>query len=85
MLPAWFSPRRIKPEPGEVYERVESPRGELGCYLLSDGEAKPYRMHWRGPSFYNLQVLPQMVRGGMIADFIAMLGSLDVIVGDIDR
>ncbi len=78
-------PRRIKPEAGEVYERVESPRGELGCYLLSDGGAKPYRMHWRGPSFYNLQALPVMVRGGLLADFIATLGSLDPIAPDIDR
>ncbi len=78
-------PRRIKPEPGEVYERVESPRGELGCYLLSDGGAKPYRMHWRGPSFYNLQIISEMVRGGLVADFIASLGSIDTIAADIDR
>ncbi len=78
-------PRRLKPEPGEVYERVESPRGELGCYLVSDGSDKPYRMHWRGPSFYNLQALPEMVRGGLVADFIATLGSLDPVAPDIDR
>ena len=78
-------PRRIKPEPGEVYERVESPRGELGCYLVSDGSDKPYRMHWRGPSFYNLQIISEMVRGGLVADFIASLGSLDTIAADIDR
>jgi len=78
-------PRRIKPEPGEVYERVESPRGELGCYLVSDGGDKPYRMHWRGPSFYNLQIISEMVRGGLVADFIASLGSIDTIAADIDR
>ncbi len=78
-------PRRLRPEAGEVYERVESPRGELGCYLVSDGSDKPYRMHWRGPSFYNLQVLPEMVRGGLVADFIATLGSLDPVAPDIDR
>ena len=78
-------PRRLKPEPGAVYECIESPRGELGCYLVSDGSDKPYRMHWRGPSFYNLQILSEMARGGLLADFIAMLGSLDVVVGDIDR
>jgi len=78
-------PRRIKPEPGEVYERVESPRGELGCYLVSDGSDKPYRMHWRGPSFYNLQIISEMVRGGLVADFIASLGSIDTIAADIDR
>src|SRR3546814_1229154 len=52
---------------GEAYTSVESPRGELGCYIVSDGSAKPYRMHIRGPSFVNLQTLPHMIRGGLLA------------------
>ena len=58
---------------GEVYAAVESPRGELGCYIVSDGGAKPYRMHIRGPSFVNLQTLPHMMRGGLIADAVAVI------------
>ncbi len=70
---------------GEVYVAIESPRGELGCYLVSDGGAKPYRMHMRGPSFANLQCLPVMLRGGLIADAIATISSLDPVLGDVDR
>jgi NADH-quinone oxidoreductase subunit D len=70
---------------GEVYVAVESPRGELGCYLVSDGGAKPYRMHIRAPSFANLQCLPVMMRGGLIADAIAVISSLDPVLGDVDR
>jgi NADH-quinone oxidoreductase subunit D len=71
--------------PGEVYAAVESPRGETGCYLVSDGTARPYRLHWRGPSFANLQALPVMVRGGFVADGIAVISSLDPVLGDVDR
>jgi len=71
--------------PGEVYVSVESPRGETGCYLVSDGTARPYRMHWRGPSFANLQALPVMMRGGFVADGIAVISSLDPVLGDVDR
>ena len=71
--------------PGEVYVAVESPRGELGCYLVSDGGSRPYRMHWRGPSFANLQALPVMMRGGLVADGIAIISSLDPVLGDVDR
>jgi NADH-quinone oxidoreductase subunit D len=78
-------PRVIKPPPGEVFERVESPRGELACYVCSDGSEKPYRLHWRGPSFYNLQALPEMVRGHLVADIVAILASIDIVLGDIDR
>jgi NADH-quinone oxidoreductase subunit D len=78
-------PRIIKPPPGEVYERVESPRGELGCYVCSDGSERPYRLHWRGPSFYNLQAFPEMVRGHLVADIVAILASIDIVLGDIDR
>jgi NADH-quinone oxidoreductase subunit D len=70
---------------GEVYVAVESPRGELGCYLVSDGSAKPYRMHIRGPSFVNLQSLPTMLRGGLIADAIAIISSIDPVMGEVDR
>jgi len=70
---------------GEVYVAIESPRGELGCYLVSDGGAKPYRMHIRAPSFANLQCLPVMMRGGLIADAIAVISSIDPVLGDVDR
>jgi NADH-quinone oxidoreductase subunit D len=70
---------------GEVYAAVESPRGELGCYLVSDGSAKPYRMHIRGPSFVNLQTLPHMLRDGLIADAVAIISSVDPIMGEVDR
>jgi NADH-quinone oxidoreductase subunit D len=70
---------------GEAYCAVESPRGELGCYIVSDGSAKPYRMHVRGPSFVNLQTLPHMMRGGLIADAVAVISSVDPIMGEVDR
>ncbi len=70
---------------GEVYTAVESPRGELGCYLVSDGDTKPYRMHIRGPSFYNLQSVPYVLHGGLLADGIATLASIDPIMGEVDR
>jgi NADH-quinone oxidoreductase subunit D len=70
---------------GEVYVAVESPRGELGCYLVSDGSAKPYRMHIRGPSFVNLQALPHMMRGGLVADAVAIISSVDPVMGEVDR
>ena len=70
---------------GEVYCAVESPRGELGCYIVSDGTSHPYRMHIRGPSFINLQSLPHMMRGGFIADGVAVISSVDPIMGEVDR
>ncbi|HEV2360192.1 MAG TPA: NADH-quinone oxidoreductase subunit D [Acidimicrobiales bacterium] len=70
---------------GEVYVAVESPRGEIGCYLVSDGSNKPYRMHIRGPSFVNLQSLPALLRGGLIADGIAIISSVDPVMGEVDR
>ncbi len=70
---------------GEVYVAVESPRGELGCYIVSDGSAKPYRLHVRGPSFVNLQSLPVMLRGGLVADAIATISSVDPVMGESDR
>ncbi|MBX3314391.1 MAG: NADH-quinone oxidoreductase subunit D [Actinobacteria bacterium] len=70
---------------GEAYAAVESPRGELGCYIVSDGSGTPYRMHIRGPSFVNLQVLPHLLRGGTIADAVAVISSVDPIMGEVDR
>ena len=70
---------------GEVYQAVESPRGEMGYYIVSDGTAKPYRVHMRGPSYANLQTLSKMCEGHLIADVIAAIGSIDVVLGDIDR
>jgi NADH-quinone oxidoreductase subunit D len=70
---------------GEVYRSIESPRGELGCYMVSDGGARPYRMHIRGPSFVNLQSMPHMLRGGLIADAVAVISSVDPIMGEVDR
>ena len=71
--------------PGETYVAIESPRGEIGCYLVSDGTAKPYRLHIRGPSFYNLQAMDAMVPGGMFADAVAVVSSIDPIMGEVDR
>lgn len=70
---------------GENYVAVESPRGELGCYIVSDGTARPYRMHIRAPSFVNLQSLPVMLHGGLIADAVAVISSVDPVMGEVDR
>ena len=70
---------------GEVYVAIESPRGELGCYLVSDGSARPYRLHIRAPSFVNLQTLPHLMRGGLVADAVAIISSVDPIMGEVDR
>jgi|TARA_B100000959_G_scaffold281067_1_gene344320 NADH-quinone oxidoreductase subunit D len=75
----------FKVPPGEVYTAVESPRGELGCYLVSNGGPKPQRMHIRAPSFVNLQTLPHMMHGGLLADAIAVISSIDPIMGEVDR
>ena len=71
--------------PGETYVGIESPRGELGCYVLADGSAKPARVHMRDPSFVNLQSLPEMAQDSLIADFIACVAMLDPIIGGVDR
>ncbi len=71
--------------PGDAYVPVESPRGELGCYIVSDGTSKPYRLHVRAPSFANLQGLAPMARGGFIPDVIACISSIDPVMGDVDR
>ncbi len=71
--------------PGEVYQSIESPRGEMAYYIVSDGTAKPYRVHMRSPSFVNLQVLQKMIEGRMLADVVAAIGSIDIVLGEIDR
>jgi NADH-quinone oxidoreductase subunit D len=70
---------------GEVYHSIESPRGELGFYIVSDGSNKPYRLRFRPPSFVNLEALPKMVEGKLIADLIAVIGALDPVMGEVDR
>jgi len=71
--------------PGQVYVAVESPRGELGCHVVSDGGTRPYRAHFRDPSFTNLQALPAMTEGGLVADVIAAVASIDPVLGGVDR
>ena len=70
---------------GELYQAIESPRGEMGYYVVSDGTAKPYRVHMRSPSYVNLQALPKMCEGRLIADVVAAIGSIDIVLGEIDR
>ena len=73
------------PPIGEVYQAIESPRGELGFYMVSDGSPKPFRCHVRAPSFANLQALPKMIEGRLIADVVACIGTIDIILGEVDR
>jgi len=70
---------------GSVFVSTESPRGELGVYLESDGGPKPYRVHWRTPSFTNLQVLPLLARNHLVADLVLLIGTVDIVLGDVDR
>jgi NADH-quinone oxidoreductase subunit D len=78
-------PKRIRPEPGDVYVRTETPKGELGYYIIADGTTSPYRVKVRPPTFVNLSLLPAISRGAMIADVIAILGSIDIVLGEVDR
>ncbi len=73
------------PPPGEVYEAIESPKGELGFYVSSDGSPKPWRVKVRAPSFVNLQALPKLVEGRLIADVVACIGTIDIVLGEVDR
>src|SRR5215475_12068172 len=75
----------FSPAPGEAYVTVESPRGELGCFVASDGSPKPLRCHFRSPSFINLQALPKLIEGQIIADVVACIGTIDIVLGDVDR
>jgi NADH-quinone oxidoreductase subunit D len=70
---------------GSVFVSTESPRGELGVYLVSDGGPKPYRVHWRTPSFTNLQVLPLLTKNHLVADLVLLIGTVDIVLGDVDR
>ena len=78
-------PKRIRPNAGDLYVRSESARGEIGFYIVSDGSASPYRVKARSPSFVNLSVLPEICRGAMIADVVAIAGSTDIVLGEVDR
>jgi NADH-quinone oxidoreductase subunit D len=75
----------IKPPVGEAYVSIEAPKGELGYYIVSDGSTQPYRCRVRPPSFINLQALDRMVRGGLMADIVAIIGTLDIVLGEVDR
>lgn len=77
-------PRIIKAPKGEAFVRIESPRGEIGCYIASDGKKEPYRLKFRRPSFYNLQILPKLLEGESLSNLIAILGAVDIILGEVD-
>ena len=78
-------PKRIKPPVGSIYGRVENPKGELGYFIISDGSVNPFRVKVRGPSFVNLEVLGELCKGHLVADVIAILGSIDIVLGEVDR
>lgn len=78
-------PRVIKPPAGEVYASVEAPKGELGFHLVSNGSNKPYRLRVRPPSFINLQALPEMAQGHLVSDLVAVIGTIDIVLGEVDR
>jgi NADH-quinone oxidoreductase subunit D len=77
-------PRVIRPAEGEVYSRIESPRGEIGCYIISRGKQEPFRMKFRRPSFVNLQILPKLLVGETMTNLITILGGIDIVVGEVD-
>ena len=83
--PGLKSVAQVRIPKGETYSRVEGARGEVGCYLIADGSAKPYRMKWRGASFSNLAVLPHVIPGHKVADVVAIMGSVDPVFGEVDR
>ena len=83
--PGLKSVAQIRIPKGEAYARIEGARGEVGCYLIADGSAKPYRMKWRGASFSNLAVLPHIIPGHKVADVVAIMGSVDPVFGEVDR
>ena len=78
-------PKRVKPPAGEVYMRTECPRGELGYYIVSDGTTRPYRLKVKSPCFTVMSAFREVSRGAMIADIVAILGSFDIVLGEIDR
>ena len=76
---------RMKGPVGEVYHEIEGPRGVQGFYIVSDGGEKPYRCHFRAPSFVNLAAIVPMSKGGLLADIVAVIGTIDIVLGDCDR
>jgi NADH-quinone oxidoreductase subunit D len=78
-------PKIIKPPVGEAYVSIEAPKGELGYYIVSDGSTQPYRCRVRPPSFVNLQALDKMARGSLVADLVAIIGTTDIVLGEVDR
>jgi NADH-quinone oxidoreductase subunit D len=78
-------PKTLKPQKGEVFVRVENPRGELAYYMVADGTDKAYRIRCRGPSFSNIAVITEIAPGTLIADLVALMGSLDIVLGEVDR
>jgi len=78
-------PKRVKPPVGQLYSRIENPRGELGYFIISNGTTSPFRVKVKGPSFVNLEVLNELCKGHLIADVIAILGSIDIVLGEVDR
>jgi NADH-quinone oxidoreductase subunit D len=78
-------PKVLKPPVGEIYHSIEAPKGELGYFIVSDGSTQPYRIRVRPPSFVNLQALDKMVRGQLVADVVAVIGTIDIVLGEVDR
>ena len=80
-----YKPKIVKPKKGEVYLRTECPRGELGYHLVADGTKLPYRVKVKSSCFTHVSMLPEMAPGQMIADFVASIGSIDIVLGEVDR